>query len=222
MAEAIAGRAVSLFPRECANRRPETEQKGNEEVDDSFYKFTAEDYRRVAAGYARRAAQNARFVTRAKRMEMHEKKVNAAGPATIRVLFPDGNVLQAKFHARETLAALADVVGKCLLSEVAPFYLYTAPPKKAIEDLKMNFFDAGFVPGALVYFAMEPREGCTEERLKNGPFLRPEILAIKQEVEPPREPPRKEQSQVAKEDAELRTKEKKEKVVSRLMKMLKK
>lgn len=35
----------------------------------------------------------------------------------------------------------------------------TAPPKKQIKDLTQDFYSAGFVPGAIVYFSYDQPEG---------------------------------------------------------------
>ena len=35
----------------------------------------------------------------------------------------------------------------------------TTPPKKQIKDLSQDFYTAGFIPGAIVYFAYDISKG---------------------------------------------------------------
>jgi len=35
----------------------------------------------------------------------------------------------------------------------------TTPPKKIMKDMSQNFYDAGFCPGAIVYFSYDVPKG---------------------------------------------------------------
>ena len=96
--------------------------------------------------------------------------------------FPDNFTLEATFHSSETIQTLFDLLTKVIARPDLPFYLCedtillcisfsrdtlfllvlssqcgciadTTPPKKQIKDFSQDFYSAGFVPGAIVYFA---------------------------------------------------------------------
>ncbi|KAF9600264.1 hypothetical protein IFM89_005850 [Coptis chinensis] len=105
-------------------------------------------------------------------MEAHIAK------AIIRVRFPDNYTLQVKFHPSETLQSLIDVLAKVIARPDLPFYIYTTPPKKQIKDMSQDFFSAGFIPGAIVYFSYDLPKGDDNAVANSGPFLRDEIQSL--------------------------------------------
>lgn len=82
--------------------------------------------------------------------------------------------LQAAFAARDPVAKLKDLVGKCLPGVEAPksWYLYTSPPKQALRDLSQSLYQAELAPAANVYF------GADDMAPAGGQVLKPEVLAL--------------------------------------------
>ncbi|KAF5479760.1 hypothetical protein F2P56_000552 [Juglans regia] len=99
--------------------------------------------------------------------------------AVIRVRFPDHHTLEVTFHASETIQSLVDLLKKVVTRPELPFYIYTAPPKKQITDMPQDFYNAGFVPGAIVYFSYDLREGDDSTDANSAPFLQEEIMSLK-------------------------------------------
>jgi tether containing UBX domain for GLUT4 len=97
--------------------------------------------------------------------------------AIIRVQFPDNFVLEATFRSADSLSSLIELLQRVLVRPDLPFYLYTVPPKKRIKDLQQSMIDAGFSPGALIYFAYETSKGA--EDFGSGPYLRPEVQVLR-------------------------------------------
>ncbi|KAK4392908.1 Plant UBX domain-containing protein 1 [Sesamum angolense] len=97
--------------------------------------------------------------------------------AVIRVRFPDNHTLEASFHPSETIQSLVDLLNKVVTHPEFPFYLYTTPPKKQIKDMSQDFYSAGFVPGAIVYFAYDVPKGDDGAQFA-GPFLQEEVMSL--------------------------------------------
>uniref|UniRef100_A0A5B7BF95 Putative tether containing UBX domain for GLUT4 n=1 Tax=Davidia involucrata TaxID=16924 RepID=A0A5B7BF95_DAVIN len=98
--------------------------------------------------------------------------------AVIRVRFPDNYTLEATFHPSETIQSLFDLLLKVVARPELPFYIYTTPPKKQIKDMSQDFYSAGFVPGAIVYFSYDLPKG-DDSGAASGPFLQEEVLSLK-------------------------------------------
>ncbi|XP_048596155.1 plant UBX domain-containing protein 1-like [Brassica napus] len=64
---------------------------------------------------------------------------------------------------------------------------YTTPPKKPIKDFSQDFYSAGFIPGAILYFA---NDLLKDDAAVSSPYLNEEIMflrdveAIIKEAEP--------------------------------------
>ncbi|GAV77025.1 hypothetical protein CFOL_v3_20497 [Cephalotus follicularis] len=77
-----------------------------------------------------------------------------------RVHFPDGHTLEIIFHSSETIQILVDLLTEALAQLELPFYICTyTTPQKQIKDMSQDFFSAGFVLGAIVYFAYDLARG---------------------------------------------------------------
>ncbi|XP_068487370.1 plant UBX domain-containing protein 1 isoform X3 [Phaseolus vulgaris] len=140
------------------------------ELTDDFYEFTAEDYHRILA-----AKKEDKFLKTRKIREAEEAaRRSEMTKAIIRVRFPDNHTLETTFHPSETVQSLIDVLTKVIALPEQPFYIYTTPPKKIMKDMSQNFYDAGFCPGAIVYFSYHVPKGST------GPYLEEDILSLKE------------------------------------------
>uniref|UniRef100_A0A9I9CTU4 UBX domain-containing protein n=1 Tax=Cucumis melo TaxID=3656 RepID=A0A9I9CTU4_CUCME len=95
---------------------------------------------------------------------------------SVRVRFPDNHTLEATFHPSETMQTLVDLLTKVVAQPELPFYIYTTPPKKQIKDLTQDFYSAGFVPGAIVYFSYDLPEG---ESVGSVSYLNEDVMSLK-------------------------------------------
>ncbi|KAI5315224.1 PREDICTED: tether containing UBX domain for GLUT4 [Prunus dulcis] len=127
------------------------EAKRNPTVEgaDGFYEFTAEDYYRL-----RKTKKEDKFLKTQKMREAEQAKCRSRlTKAVIRVRFPDNHTLEATFHPSDKIQSLVDHLKKVAARPELPFYLFTAPPKEVIRDMSMDFYSAGFVPGANVHLS---------------------------------------------------------------------
>ncbi|KAK2969789.1 hypothetical protein RJ640_028069 [Escallonia rubra] len=164
------GRDIRVFETLLAS--PKTNGISSNEEPDDFYDFTAEDYYRVLAT---KKADNF-LKTRKIREAEDAARRSRITKAVIRVRFPDNNTLEATFHPSETMQSLVDLLKKVVARPELPFYIYTTPPKKQVKDMSLDFYSAGFAPGAIVYFSYDLPNG---DNGAAGPFLREEVMALK-------------------------------------------
>ncbi|KAK8490170.1 hypothetical protein V6N13_003352 [Hibiscus sabdariffa] len=162
------GRQIRVFetagPLSTQNEVPNTEES------DDFYEFTAEDYHRVMA-----AKKEDKFLKTRKIREAEEAaRRSRITKAVIRVRFPDNHTLEVTFHPAETIQCLVDLIMKVIARPDLPFYLYTTPPKRQIKDMTQNFFSAGFIPGAIVYFSYDLPKGAD-----SAAFLVDDVMSLK-------------------------------------------
>ncbi|KAL1564269.1 Plant UBX domain-containing protein 1, variant 2 [Salvia divinorum] len=165
------GRDIRVFETSLASATP-SNVSDMEETDD-FYEFTAEDYFRVLAS----KKEDKHLKTKKIREAEEAARRSRITKAVIRVRFPDNFTLEASFHSSETIQTLIDLLTKVIARSDLPFYLYTTPPKKQIKDFSQDFYCAGFVPGAIVYFAYEVPKG--DDGAYTGPSLQEEVVSLK-------------------------------------------
>jgi tether containing UBX domain for GLUT4 len=87
--------------------------------------------------------------------------------------------LEVVFHPSEKIQSLFDLLSRVLAQPEVPFYLYTTPPKKQIKDLSQDFYSAGLIPGAIVYFSYDKPNGEDNAAFSSGPFLQEEVMSLK-------------------------------------------
>ncbi|KAL4193618.1 hypothetical protein AMTRI_Chr06g177660 [Amborella trichopoda] len=146
----------------------------NSEEQDEFYEFTAEDYYRLLS-----TKKDKQLKTRKIREAEEASRRSKISKAIMRVHFPDNYILEAEFHSSDIISSLTDLLKKVIARPDLPFYIYTTPPKQKINDLSKDFHSAGFIPGAIVYFSYDLINGEDEGILISGPFLRDDIMALK-------------------------------------------
>ncbi|KAF5744152.1 tether containing UBX domain for GLUT4 [Tripterygium wilfordii] len=167
------GRDLRVFETSEVSTSP-TEVTNGEEPDD-YYELTAEDYYRVMA-----PRKEERFLKTRKLREAEEAAWRARiTEAVVRVRFPDNHTLEVTFHPSETIQSLVDLLKNVVTHPELPFYLYTTPPKKQLRDLSQDFYNAGFIPGVIVYFSYDlpTDEYSTVGNL--SPFLQEEVISLK-------------------------------------------
>lgn len=144
---------------------------------DDFYEFTAEDYHRLLT-----TKKEEKYLKTRKLREAEEAaRRSRMTKSVIRVRFPDNHTLEATFHPSETIESLVDLLEKVVAKPELPFYIYTTPPKKQIKDLSEDFYSAGFIPGAIVYFSYDTQKASNEDiaAAEMGPFLQEYVMALK-------------------------------------------
>lgn len=164
------GRDIHVFET-MKPSQPATEVGDTEETDD-FFEFTASDYYHILATKKEDKFLKTRKIREAEEAARRSKMTKAV----IRVRFPDNHTLEATFHPSEQIQSIFDLLAKVLARPELPYYLYTTPPKKQIKDTSLDFFAAGFVPGAIVYFSYDlPKE----DEANSGPFLHEDVMSLK-------------------------------------------
>lgn len=167
------GREIRVFKTTTASTTSSNASDTVSEETDDFYEFTPEDYYRLLA-----TKKEDKYLKTKKIREAEEAaRRSRMTKAVIRVRFPDNHTLEASFHPSETIQSLVDLIKKVLANPEVPFYLYTTPPKKQLKDTSQNFFAAGFVPGAIVYFACDVPKGDDNTAL-SGPFLQEDVMSL--------------------------------------------
>ncbi|CAN6448976.1 unnamed protein product [Victoria cruziana] len=165
----------------------------NNEEEDDFYEFTAEDYYRILSS----RKEDKVLKTRKIREEEEAARRSKFTKSVIRIRFPDGYIVEAKFHPTETVENLMEFVKKIIAQPDIPFYIYVTPPKQQLRDMSKDFFSVGFVPGAIVYFSYDLPKDEEGKDESSPPFLRSDIMALAglgiatqqaETLEPPPEP----------------------------------
>jgi len=166
------GREIRVFQTPALS--PSSNEVSNSEETDDFYEFTAEDYYRILAA----KKEDKLLKTRKLREAEEAARRSKATKAVIRVRFPDHHTLEVTFHPSETIQSLVDLLTKVVARPELPFYIYTTPPKRQIKDMAQDFYSAGFVPGAIVYFSYDLPKGDDSTYANSGPFLQEEIVSL--------------------------------------------
>ncbi|KZV17308.1 hypothetical protein F511_18249 [Dorcoceras hygrometricum] len=165
------GRGIRVFETSTASGTPAN--ASNTVETDDFYEFTPEDYYRILA-----TKKEDKYLKTKKIRDAEEAaRRSRMTKAVIRVRFPDNYTLEATFHPSEIIQSLIDLLRKVLVDPELPFYLYTTPPKKRITDMSQDLYSAGFVPGAIVYFACDALKG-DDDVSASGPFLQEEVMSL--------------------------------------------
>ncbi|CAA0820140.1 Plant UBX domain-containing protein 1 [Striga hermonthica] len=166
-------REIKVFETSVASVTPSTVYDA-EETDD-FYEFTPEDYYRLFAA----KKEDKYLKTKKIRDAETAARRSRFTKAVIRVRFPDNHTLEVSFHPSETIQSLVDLLKKVSAHPELPFYLYTTPPKKQLNDMSQDFYTAGFVPGAIVYFAYDMPKGSDDGASFAGPYLQEDVMSLK-------------------------------------------
>ncbi|XP_031480536.1 plant UBX domain-containing protein 1 [Nymphaea colorata] len=176
MAEEL-GRDIRVF-RNSASIMPSditsSVSVSNSDEEDNFYEFTAEDYFRILSS----RKEDKVLKTRKIREEEEAARRSKFTKAVIRIRFPDGYIVETKFHPTETVASLMEFVKKIIAQPDIPFYIYITPPKQQLKDMAKDFFSVGFVPGAIVYFSYDLPKDEEGRDASSTPFLRNDIMAL--------------------------------------------
>ncbi|XP_008812422.2 plant UBX domain-containing protein 1-like [Phoenix dactylifera] len=172
------GHEIHVFTNAANSEASNEMSASSKEEPDDFYDLTPEDYYRIMSD--RIGAQSQILKTRKMREAEAAARRAKITKVVIRVCFPDNYILEVKFHPSEKIQSLMDLLMKVVTRPDLPFYLYTTPPKERIKDISEDFYSAGFVPGAIVYFSYDlPKDKEFHSAVaKMGPYLRDDILSL--------------------------------------------
>ncbi|XP_024518664.1 plant UBX domain-containing protein 1 [Selaginella moellendorffii] len=162
----LIGRDLRVFVNPAALEAPIQHATGKEEAEsDEFYELTPEDYARLVS-----KKREERFLKTAKIRDAEAAaRRSKFAKATLRVQFPDSIIVEADFSPLDLVVELVTMLEKLLLKPEIPFHLYTTPPKQILKDYNVTMYDAGLVPGALVYLSYNNDF--------QGPYLKEIVLA---------------------------------------------
>jgi hypothetical protein len=113
------------------------------------------------------------FTTKAMRDLQQLKTQKVYASAILRIQFPDGSALSAKFLPKELISVVRDVILENLIHRNLNFELYVTPPRRTL-DLKKTLQEEGLVPAAKVFVrwtTSTPPPECAV-----GGFLPPELF----------------------------------------------
>ncbi|KAI1884413.1 hypothetical protein AGOR_G00226150 [Albula goreensis] len=120
---------------------------------EDFFEVTVEDVKKrlaqLQSGW--RPLEKTPLMTQALILE----KIQRYPKVTLRIHFPDRHVLQGSFRPLETVDALRTFVRSYLADPKLGFYLFTAPPKKILDDPTATLFEANLFPTAVIYFGSD-------------------------------------------------------------------
>jgi len=167
------GRDIRVFETSGVSSSPT--QVSNDDERDDFYEFTAEDYYRMLATKKADKYLKTKKIREAE-AAAHRSRITKT---TIRVRFPDNHTLEVVFHPSEKIQSLYDLLSRMVAQPEVPFYVYTTPPKKQIKDMSQDFYSAGLIPGAIVYFSYDMPNQVDNEAVNSGPFLQEEVMSLK-------------------------------------------
>lgn len=125
----------------------------------------------------RKKREEGGFTTKAMRDLQRMKKAKVYSHAQIRVNFPDGTHLHAKFLPREKVAALRSVIESAFEDSLSPsleFDLYVAPPRRLLIDTN-TLEEEELVPAAKIHVSW--KVGAAPVGGTAGCFVRPELFA---------------------------------------------
>jgi hypothetical protein len=144
-----------------------------QDLADSDYDFTEGDLRRVMAGYASKRSQTTdQLMTRTLREARLLQQAQQYGAVPVRFELPDGVVVQASFPATTPLEDLIALIRNVLRPQfLTSVYLFTAPPKQELVDLKRSLYLAGLVPAARIFVGFKgeaqilSKQGCLKAEI---------------------------------------------------------
>ena len=101
------------------------------------------------------------------------KKQKVYSHAQLRVQFPDGSALEAKFLPKETIEVVKAVLKESFLCPM-DFDLYVAPPRRKLNDAS-TLEEEGLVPAAKVFLSWKV-DSSPDKGAPIGTFLKPELF----------------------------------------------
>ncbi|ODN04619.1 Tether containing UBX domain for GLUT4 [Orchesella cincta] len=131
-----------------------------EDEDDSFFEVTINDVKSMFSNLQQRRdnLENAPLLGQ-KYRELEKdkailKRLHDHPNTAVRIRFPDRFVLQGIFRTSDTIGSVKSWLRESLADSALEFYLFTAPPKKVLND-DMKLVDEGLVAMVVLYIGAE-------------------------------------------------------------------
>jgi hypothetical protein len=121
----------------------------------------------------RRHREEQGFTTKAMRDLEKLKKQKVYSHVQLRIQFPDGSALEAKFLPKETIEVVKGIVKESFLVPM-DFDLYLAPPRRKLND-SSTLEEEGLVPAAKVFLSWKV-DSAPVKGAPIGTFLKPELF----------------------------------------------
>ena len=122
----------------------------------------------------RRQREEGGFTTKAMRDLQQLKKQKVYSHVQLRIQFPDGSSLEAKFLPKETVATVKEVILSAFVMTAFDFELYVAPPRRQLE-MGSTLESEGLVPAAKVFVSWKVNRAPTKAA-PVGSFMKPELF----------------------------------------------
>jgi len=134
----------------------------------------------------RKEREEGGFTTKAMRDLQNIKKAKVYSHAKLRVQFPDGSAIEAKFLPKETVESVKAVVNECFtVSSSLEFDLYVAPPRRKL-DVTQTLQQEGLVPAAKCFVSWKgggPKNEFIKEELFQSEAAAPSFPTAKPVVQ---------------------------------------
>jgi tether containing UBX domain for GLUT4 len=128
------------------------------DITDDFFDVTVSDLRYMLSDLKKDTNQDAPLMTAKLRELDQDKKAMKYTKVVMRVLFKNGLCLQGLFRPKEPLSSLYQFVRDNLSigdnsQDDLDFYLFTAPPKNVLSEMKKNLFELQLCPASFVHYS---------------------------------------------------------------------
>lgn len=123
----------------------------------------------------RKRTEEGGFTTKAMRDLQQMKKQKVYSHAQLRIQFPDGSSLEAKFLPKEKIQVVREVIHSCFVPDNLDFDLYVAPPRRKLQ-LSNTLHDEGLVPAAKVFVSWAV-QGGPSKNAPVGSFLKQNLFS---------------------------------------------
>lgn len=153
---------IEQISKQACDRMPllynlvQVERNDVVEPSDEFYDVTVQDLRLMLSDLKRSQNEETPLLTKQMRELEQDRKAMKYSKIVIRVVFKNRIVLQGLFRPKEKLSELYKFVKESFAAENSDqeldFYLFSSPPKKILNEMKMTLFEADLCPAAIIYF----------------------------------------------------------------------
>ena len=121
----------------------------------------------------RKQREEGGFTTKAMRELQQMKKTKVYASAVLRIQFPDGSALSAKYLPKECIQVVRNVILESFSIPNLDFDLYVAPPRRKL-DLTKTLQEEGLVPAAKVFVSWKTSMPGSGSAI--GSFLQPALF----------------------------------------------
>ncbi|CAG8474650.1 325_t:CDS:2 [Paraglomus occultum] len=160
------------------NPPPANMQITHIELPDSFYELTPTELKYLIAMQKAKntALENAVLKTKAVREQEEVARERKYPKTLIRIRFPDRTQLEGSFLSKEPVEELYKFVREAVRTPAREFYLFIAPPKKVLDDMRISLYKAELSPASIVHF------NWSDKQSDDPPYLNSTYLLLRQDL----------------------------------------